>query len=86
MVNKTGQNEGHRAIARQCRHRGLQVERVERKGTVLVLHPEPGTTLPEASELTQIAGEVEIPGIRYVTVDLAAFATQDRYQGEVGDE
>lgn len=65
-------------ITEHCGARGLTVDSVSRRGTVLVLHPRKGVPLPDASELSALAAELDIEGIRYVTLAVDEYATGDR--------
>ena len=70
------QKVGGDEIIGHCVSHGLQVVSVEQKGTVLVLHPKPGAPLPAASVLAQIADDVDVEGVRYVTVSIDSFGTK----------
>ena len=57
-----------------CKERGLQIDGVRRRGTVLVLEPSADSPLPRASELAGLAEVIDVEGIRYVTLGLEGFA------------
>lgn len=64
------------AVTEACRRRGLELEKIERDGSVLLLHPSRDQSLPDASQLGEIADELQSDTIRYVTLAL------DDYRGE----
>ena len=57
-------------IRQLCGKRGLTVDRVERRGVVLVIYPKKGSSLPAAEKLKEIAEAVDVEGIRYTTLGL----------------
>lgn len=64
-------------ISALCAARGLEIDGVRRQGTVLVLEPAAGAALPEASKLAEVAEAIEVEGVRYVTLGLGGYASQE---------
>ncbi len=61
-------------IRATCEEQGLAIDDVRQKGTVLVLEPRQGTSIPQPRELAALAEAIEVEGIRYVTLGLDGFA------------
>ncbi len=57
-------------IRQLCGERGLTVDRVERRGVVLVIYPKEGSSLPTVETLNEIAEAVDVEGVRYTTLGL----------------
>lgn len=66
-------------VARRCRDIGLDVERVEQEGTVIVIHPAGAEDLPGQEELAKLAANLPGGSARYVTISL------DGYRQEASD-
>lgn len=85
-MSKPGSKQELVDLKERCHRQGMELTEIEQKGTVLVLHPRPGTSLLDAAQMAQVADAVEVPNIRYVTIDLAGFGAAQARRPGASDE
>lgn len=82
MSNDAGSiSISRQTILEQCRRCGLQVDDVERRGEVLLLHPAVDGQLPGSEQLNQLAETLDVQGIRYITLALDRWCDGDETTG-----
>ena len=77
MAGQTSEEKQGPQWLKRCKELGVEVDDVERKGEILVLHLTPDAALPDAETLRRSARELKGGEVRYITVELVPTGGRD---------